>query len=171
MPIKITQKPGSTNHGYCVTGPYVFACALGKTGFTAFKREGDGATPVTQTKPLYGFYRPDREAKPSSALPFMPLSKSMAWCDATTHPSYNRLVKLPFGASHEILWRDDSLYDLLVVLDINISTRQKGRGSALFMHVAREGYKPTEGCIALAKPDLRLLLQSMSTNSHIRIMV
>ncbi|WP_373235774.1 L,D-transpeptidase family protein [Cohaesibacter celericrescens] len=167
--ITIKKKPLSISQGHCITGSTVFACALGQTGQTAFKQEGDGATPLTHTRPLYGFYRPDRESKPRSTLPFIPISKSMGWCDAIDHPSYNRRVRLPFGASCEAMWRDDSLYDLVVVLDINITQRQKGRGSALFMHVAREGYKPTEGCIALAKQDLRLLLQVMTTNSRIQI--
>ncbi len=104
-----------------------------------------------------------------STLPFVPIRNDMGWCDAPDHPSYNRPVALPFGSSHECLKRDDSLYDLVVVLDINITTRIKGMGSALFMHVAREGYKPTEGCIALRKEDLRQLLMHMRRDTTIRI--
>ena len=152
-------------HGFGMTLP----CALGRSGMRSQKCEGDGATPILVTRPLYGFYRADRERKPVSSLPFYPMARHWGWCDDPTHPSYNRLVDRPFASSHEEMWREDNLYDLVIVLDINISKRIRGRGSALFMHVARPDYKATEGCIALAKPDLRKLLKLMGHDCRINI--
>ena len=169
----VRPKPGSNpddhSRGLLQLGNLIFPVALGRNGMTSHKREGDGATPITLTRPLFGFYRADRESRPCSALPFIPIRDDMGWCDAPDHPSYNRLVNLPFAASHECLKRDDSLYDLVVVLDINITKRVRGQGSALFMHVAREGYKPTEGCIALRKQDLRLVLNHMRPDTSLQI--
>ncbi|WP_244574533.1 L,D-transpeptidase [Cohaesibacter sp. ES.047] len=150
-------------------GSHVFPVALGRRGMTSKKREGDGGTPITVTRPLYGFYRADRENRPRSILPFTPIHAGMGWCDSPDHASYNRLVRLPFSTSHERMMREDNLYDLVVVLDINITKRTRNKGSALFMHVAREGYKPTEGCIALDKRDLRLVLAHMGPQTQIRI--
>lgn len=136
---------------------------------TSSKREGDGATPIIVTKALYGFYRKDKGPKPNSQLAFLPIQQHWGWCDDAGHPNYNRLVSKPFGASHEELWRQDALYDLVVVLDINITHRIRGKGSALFMHVARDGFLPTEGCIALEKRDLYRLLTIMDSDTKIII--
>lgn len=167
--ISIRSTGLTPNRGHVLADRFCFPCALGKTGLTVNKREGDGATSILVTRPLYGFYRADREAKPRSRLAFRPLHRAMGWCDAPNHPSYNQLVRLPFSTSHEEMWRQDALYDLIVVLDINISLRKTGRGSALFMHVARPGYLPTEGCIALSKPDFKQLLTGLSPNTRIQI--
>ena len=157
------------SRGHLLADKCAFPCALGKTGLTRTKQEGDGATPRLLTRPLYGFYRADREAKPRSRLPFYPLRSNMGWCDAPAHPSYNRLVHLPCPDSHENMWREDALYDLVLVLDINFSERIRGRGSALFIHVTRPGYLPTDGCIALSKPHLRQILNGLTRQTRIRI--
>lgn len=165
----IRRKPGDHTKGFVIAHNMAFPCALGKSGMTATKREGDGATPILTTKPLYGFYRADRETKPKTHLDFIPVRRNWGWCDDVDHQSYNRRITKPFGASHEDMWRDDALYDLAVVLDINISQCVRGSGSALFMHVARENFAPTEGCIALKKRELRRLLTIMGRNTQIVI--
>lgn len=130
-------------------------CALGKGGLSTDKREGDGATPVGCFALRRGLYRPDRlSAPPLTALPMAPLHPADGWCDDPGHPDYNRPVRLPHAARHEVMWRDDGVYDVVVVLGHNDDPPQPGRGSAIFMHVARPGYLPTEGCIALALSDL-----------------
>lgn len=133
-------------------------CALGRGGIRADKAEGDGATPVG-TLPLRRLlYRADRIAPPPGGLPREPIGPDDGWCDAPGEASYNRQVTLPFAASHERLWREDTLYDLVGVLGWNDDPVARGRGSAIFLHVARVDYGPTEGCVALALPDLRRLL-------------
>ncbi|WP_321448111.1 L,D-transpeptidase family protein [uncultured Cohaesibacter sp.] len=167
--ITVRQKPGHDSKGLLTFGNQTVPCALGRGGMGPIKLEGNGVTPILTTRMLYGFYRPDREKRPLSAIPFYPMQTDMGWCDEAEHRCYNRLVSLPFEASHETMWREDPLYDLVVVLDINIAPRAKRRGSAIFMHVAREGYTPTEGCIALDKKDLRHLLGWMSPETKIDI--
>ncbi len=96
---------------------------------------------------------------------FQPLKRDMGWCDAPGSPSYNRPVKLPFSAGHENLWRDDALYDLVIVLGYNLYPRREGRGSAIFLHCARADFAPTAGCVALQPADLRRLLPLLSAKT------
>lgn len=156
--ITVRPSPSDPHQAILTIGGLTMRAALGRSGIGTFKREGDGLTPRHPLKLLYGFWRADRVARPATRLPMHSLSPRMIWCDAPQHPAYNRLSRLPMAASHESMCRGDHLYDLCVVLDWNVTQRQRGAGSAIFMHLAREGYKPTEGCIALAERDLRRLL-------------
>ncbi|MBS0360322.1 MAG: L,D-transpeptidase family protein [Proteobacteria bacterium] len=135
-------------------------CALGKGGVisAADKREGDGASPLGTWPIRELLYRPDRGAAPASALPTTAIAPDDGWCDAPDDAAYNRPVKTPYAASHETLWRDDGLYDLVVVLGYNDDPPISGKGSAIFLHLARDGYLPTEGCVAIARPDMEALL-------------
>ncbi|MEZ5852679.1 MAG: L,D-transpeptidase family protein [Hyphomicrobiaceae bacterium] len=136
----------------------MWRCALGRTGRHGRKREGDGATPVGRWRLLDVLYRADRVSRPRTALPVRAIRAEDGWCDAAGDRNYNRPVTHPYPASAERLWRPDALYDLVVVLDYNVRRRVRGRGSAIFMHVARPGYAPTEGCIALSERDMRNIL-------------
>jgi len=102
-------------------------------------------------------------------LPTRPLRLEDGWCDAPHDRNYNRLVRHPYPASAERLWRADGLYDVLVVLDYNASPRVRGKGSAIFMHVARSGYAPTEGCIALTRGHLVRLLERLGFCATVRV--
>ncbi len=145
--------------------------ALGRGGVTgaALKREGDGASPMGDWPMRRVFYRPDRLAPPATALPRVPLQPWDGWCDAPDDPLYNRPVTRPYPASHEALWRDDGRYDVIVELGYNDDPPLSGRGSAIFLHVAAPDYAPTEGCIALALPDLLALLGEAEPGSILRI--
>jgi L,D-peptidoglycan transpeptidase YkuD (ErfK/YbiS/YcfS/YnhG family) len=133
------------------------------------KREGDGATPIGTFAACQAFYRPDKQLRPLSGLPVRPLRKSDGWCDSVNDRNYNRMVSHPYPASAERMWRDDWLYDLVVVLDHNRRPRVRGLGSAIFMHVAPPGYAPTAGCIAVSAPHLRRILGHMKAGTKIRI--
>lgn len=152
----------------------IYQCAVGRNGVAkeGEKREGDGRTP-SGTFPLRGlYYRPDRiarEALPARLQPIA-LSPGDGWCDEPADPQYNRPVRLPYAASHEELWRrQDDLYDLILVVGYNDDPVVPGRGSAIFMHVARTGYAPTAGCVALSVKDLMEILASLEPQSRIRI--
>lgn len=148
----------------------VRSCALGRSGFRADKREGDGATPIGNFVLRRVLYRPDRLVKaPRTGLPVAPLAPEDGWCDDPAHPDYNRPVTLPHPASCERLWREDGVYDVIVVLGHNDDPPVPGSGSAIFMHVARPDYSPTEGCVALALPDLLELLGACMPADRIRI--
>jgi L,D-peptidoglycan transpeptidase YkuD (ErfK/YbiS/YcfS/YnhG family) len=122
------------------------------------KREGDGATPMGLFTLCEVLYRRDRARRPRAGLPVSAIQSWDGWCDDARDGNYNRKVRLPYAASAETLWRDDRIYDVIVVLDHNRRPRAKGRGSAIFMHAARADYAPTAGCIALSLGDLRRLL-------------
>ncbi|MEJ8476310.1 L,D-transpeptidase family protein [Roseibium algae] len=133
------------------------------------KREGDGATPVGQFELLNVIYRVDRGRRPRTGLPVESMALSDGWCDAPGHRRYNRPVDLPFSASHEKMWREDRLYDIVVVLDCNMHPPVPGRGSAIFFHIAREDYRPTEGCVAVAPVHMRLILDWVRPGTIMRI--
>ena len=134
----------------------VFRCALGRGGVidAARKREGDGGTPTGLLALRRIHYRADRMAIPRCAVPRSPIAPDELWCDAPGHPDYNRLVRRPFEASHEEMWRADELYDIVGELGGNDAPVVPGRGSAIFLHLARPDYGPTAGCVALSRADL-----------------
>jgi L,D-peptidoglycan transpeptidase YkuD (ErfK/YbiS/YcfS/YnhG family) len=146
-----------------------FPCAIGRGGRRPKSGEGDGITPLGQWAIRQIFYRPDRITRPRTALPLFPLSPETGWCDEPGDPNYNRIVRLPYPAGHEKLWRSDRLYDLVAVLGYNDWPRARGRGSAIFLHLARSNYSPTEGCVALSRPHMLMLLERLTPGSRILI--
>ena len=148
-------------------------CALGRGGVVAAadKREGDGRTPLGRWPLLRVLYRPDRGAAPATALPCTPIAPDDGWCDAPHDPAYNRPVKLPHPASCERMWRDDPLYDLLCILAHNDAPPVPGLGSAIFLHLAKPDYAPTEGCVALARGDLEALLGSAGVGDALEVVL
>jgi len=143
--------------------------ALGRSGTTPFKREGDGATPIASMRLLYGFTRSERVRLPPTALPMKRTRKDILWCDQPEHPAYNRLVKAPFRSSHEEMTRADGLYDICLVLDWNITSRARNRGSAIFFHLIKPGYQPTAGCIAVSLADMKRLIRFMRNGTVVRV--
>lgn len=147
-----------------------YRCALGKGGVQVDKQEGDGATPVGCFSIRKIFYRPDKfEKPPKTTFPTQVLAQNDGWSDDVNMPEYNSYVKLPYNGSHEKLWRDDYLYDIIVVLGYNDNPPLTGRGSAIFMHIARQGYTPTAGCVALSKEDLLEILRTTDTTTQVCI--
>ena len=157
--IKVVHRPGAApHHGLLIAGSRTMACALGGSGITHGKSEGDGATPAGAFRALCLRFRPDRLRRPRSLLPARALSACDGWGDVPFEANYNRPKKIRAGASGERLWRDDHLYDILILLDYNFSRRSQQRGSAIFFHMARPGLTPTRGCIAVAPADMKRLL-------------
>jgi len=153
--------------GVLTLGDKQFKCALGKSGVSANKREGDGATPIGCFPIRKVFYRADRITKPESPFETVALKPEDGWCDAPDDPNYNEEVVMPYQASAENLWREDEVYDVIVALGYNDKPPIPGKGSAIFMHVARPTYSPTAGCIALALPDLLTVLKNSSADTQV----
>lgn len=156
--LAVRPSPLDKRQAHLRLGPLHFHAALGRGGITALKREGDGATPLGRLPVIGGFRRGAMRVSAPAPLALRRVGAKDGWCDAPSHAAYNRPVRLPFPASHEQLVRTDRLYDFVVILDWNIRSRRRGAGSAIFLHVARPGYLPTEGCVALEKRDLMRLL-------------
>lgn len=150
--------------GRVIWGRENFRAALGRAGIRPHKQEGDEATPPGVLALRRVLYRADRIARPVCAVPIEPIAPEDGWCDDPTHPDYNRPVRLPHPGRHETLWRDDPVYDLIGVLGWNDAPVMRGHGSAIFLHIARPDYAPTEGCVAMALPDLRRLLADGMTS-------
>ncbi len=143
--------------------------AVGKGGVTMAKAEGDGATPIGIFPLRALWYRPDRIGPPVTGLDLLPIDPDCGWSDDPADPAYNRPVKLPHPARHERLWRQDGLYDLIVPLGYNDDPPVAGLGSAIFLHCASPDYTPTEGCVAIAQPDLLQLLQVCGPQTRLAI--
>jgi L,D-peptidoglycan transpeptidase YkuD (ErfK/YbiS/YcfS/YnhG family) len=132
--------------------------AIGRGGVRADKQEGDGATPLGLLPLRRVLYRADRGPPPACAVPREPLAPDDGWCDDPAFPDYNRRIHLPHSARHEELWWRDAVYDIIGVLGWNDAPVERGRGSAIFLHLARPDYAPTDGCVALSAVDLRAVL-------------
>jgi len=148
-------------------GNDAWACAIGRGGVSADKKEGDGATPAGCWRFRRLLYRADRVAAPATKLPSTEIAEGDGWCDDPARPEYNRPVPLPFSGGHERLWRDDHLYDLVVVLGHNDDPPVRGKGSAIFLHVAAPDYAPTEGCVALSESHLLQVLRSADHTTRV----
>ncbi len=144
--------------GRLVLREQVYRAALGRGGVRLDKLEGDGATPVAVLPLRRVLYRADRVRAPECAVAVEPIAPDDGWCDDPAERDYNRMIRLPHDGHYEELWRRDALYDVIGVLGWNDAPVERGRGSAIFLHVARGDYAPTEGCIALALDDLRRVL-------------
>ena len=160
--------PAATR-GLLSFGSLSVPCALGRSGRRVRKREGDGATPVGSWPIRRMFYRADRACRPRTRLPVAPIDASAGWCDAPGDRNYNRPVRHPYAASAEHMWRADNLYDAVVVLGYNDRPRARGLGSAIFMHLARPGYAPTEGCIALERRHLLRVIERARRGTVVRV--
>jgi L,D-peptidoglycan transpeptidase YkuD (ErfK/YbiS/YcfS/YnhG family) len=145
-------------------------CAVGRGGIRADKQEGDGATPAGKWRMRALLFRPDRISRvPLTSLPLRGLRSEDGWCDDPADALYNKPVKLPYHARAESLWREDGIYDLIVVLGYNDDPPLPGKGSAIFLHVARPDFSPTDGCVAVGKEDLLTIAAGAGTGSWIVI--
>lgn len=169
--LRVRASVRDRSRGTLIAGPAQFPCALGKTGRTRAKREGDGASPQGRFRLRGGFYRPDHfGARPPAGLALRPIRPGDGWCDDPRDRRYNRPIPLPApGISAERLWREDGLYDLVIDLDYNRGPIRRGCGSAIFLHVARPGFLPTEGCVALRRADLVRLLARLGPHTRLLI--
>ncbi len=173
--IVVRPRPGKPSQGLLQWAGQTFPCALGRGGIRAVKLEGDGATPLAAMRLLHGYFRAGRgkslaAAALGSPLPFRAARAGDGWCDAPADRNYNRKVVLPYSASSETMRRNDRLYDCVIVLDYNIRPRRRGMGSAIFFHIAREGFLPTEGCVAVSPRVMARLLPHLSPRTTLTVM-
>jgi L,D-peptidoglycan transpeptidase YkuD (ErfK/YbiS/YcfS/YnhG family) len=168
--IIVRKKPGNSRQALVQAGPYVFMAALGRGGIASQKREGDGCTPRARMALLHGFFRREKTGYLGTRLSMQHIDPRMLWCDEPSHACYNRLVRTELSASHERMLRKDALYDICLVMDWNISSRTRKRGSAIFFHLARPGYLPTEGCVAISRKDMMRLVRFVKKGTIVRVM-
>jgi L,D-peptidoglycan transpeptidase YkuD (ErfK/YbiS/YcfS/YnhG family) len=169
-PIVVRRAPGRPYQARVQLAHGVRIAAIGRSSVRALKREGDGGTPLGRFPVRLVLYRADRGPRPRSAVPVRAIRDSDGWCDDPLDRNYNRLITLPSPRSAEGLKRADNLYDLVLVLGYNDRPRLRGKGSAIFMHLARPGYTPTEGCIALSRRDLLAVLGEIKRGTEILVL-
>jgi L,D-peptidoglycan transpeptidase YkuD (ErfK/YbiS/YcfS/YnhG family) len=167
--VNVSPRPGWASQGWLRAGSRVVPVALGRAGVKADKREGDGGTPHGSYHPVQLWWRADRLRRPPTMLSARRIGRADAWCEDPTDRRYNRGFKRSANEPGDRLWREDHLYDLLLELDHNARPRVAGRGSAVFIHVARPGLAPTAGCVALGLRDLRLLVGRINAKTRIVI--
>jgi L,D-peptidoglycan transpeptidase YkuD (ErfK/YbiS/YcfS/YnhG family) len=156
--------------GYLKFENLKFRCSLGKNSVGEKKFEGDNVTPAGIYKLVKVFFRKDRIAKIKSKMVFNEIKKNMGWCDDPKSRKYNKLIKLPSKFSHEKLFREDHLYDLIIVINYNMNPIIKNKGSAIFIHLATRNYSPTSGCIGLKKKNMIELIKKIKKDELIKIL-
>ena len=156
-------------NGYLTYKNLKFRCALGKAGVKKKEKEGDNITPKGIFKINKIYYRPDKIKNLTSVLKKIKIKKDMGWCDDPKSNFYNQQIKLPTKFSYEKLYRSDNVYDIILVLDYNTNPIIKSKGSAIFIHIAKNSYKKTKGCIALKKKHLVKLISQIKINTKIKI--
>jgi L,D-peptidoglycan transpeptidase YkuD (ErfK/YbiS/YcfS/YnhG family) len=167
--IVVRVRPGVRSHGWLVAGPLALPVALGRSGIKANKREGDGGTPRGRFRLRRLWWRDDRAMRPRTLLPLRRIRDDDGWCEDPADRHYNQPVRLNVTDLGDRLKRADRLYDLIIELDHNTRPRIAGRGSAVFVHIARPGFAPTAGCVALTAPALRRLVARLGPRTRIAI--
>jgi L,D-peptidoglycan transpeptidase YkuD (ErfK/YbiS/YcfS/YnhG family) len=167
--LRVRALAGNRARGWLTAGPFRIPCALGPSGIVRLKREGDKGTPAGRFRILWGYCRPDRVRLRAAGAPLKAMRRDQGWCENPESPRYNRPVRLPSADCTDRMWRDDHLYDLTFVLDQNFSRRSKGRGSAIFFHLARPGLTPTAGCVAISAADMLKLAPRLARGAIMAI--
>jgi L,D-peptidoglycan transpeptidase YkuD (ErfK/YbiS/YcfS/YnhG family) len=167
--LRVRARPGARSRGLLLAGPLAIRVIIGRSGIRANKREGDGATPRGRFRLRRLWWRPDRRARPATQLPIRRIDPSIAWCEDPSDRRYNRPFRRCAGEAGDRLWRDDRLYDVVIEIDHNTQPRIAGRGSAVFIHLARPNGSPTAGCVALAPAALHRLLARLGPKTRIEI--
>jgi L,D-peptidoglycan transpeptidase YkuD (ErfK/YbiS/YcfS/YnhG family) len=167
--VRIRAAAGNPRRGWLTTGGHTIPVALGRGGIMANKREGDGGTPRGTFRPIRLWWRADRHPRPRTFLPARAIGPEDAWCEDPGDRHYNRPVRLGLGQGGDRLKRDDHLYDFIVEIDHNTAPRIAGRGSAVFLHLARENFGPTAGCVAMTRSAMLRLLEHLGPATRIRI--
>jgi len=167
--LSLRTRPGNRRQGWLLAGGRYTKVALGRSGIKANKREGDGATPAGRYRLVRVWWRPDRLPRPRTLLPTRPITRLDGWCEDPSDKRYNRAIRISPGQPGDRLWRSDDLYDLILEIDHNKRPRVSGRGSAVFVHVARAELAPTAGCISMPVKTLRQLLARLGPKTTITI--
>jgi len=166
---RVRAAAGDHRRGWLTAGQWTIPVALGRGGIIANKREGDGGTPRGTFRPLRLWWRADRHPRPKTHLPIRAIRDDDAWCEIPAGRHYNRPIKLGAGQSGDRLKRDDHLYDFIIEIDHNTQPRIAGRGSAVFLHLARANFSPTAGCVAMTKSAMLQLLRQIGPQTKIII--
>jgi L,D-peptidoglycan transpeptidase YkuD (ErfK/YbiS/YcfS/YnhG family) len=167
--IRLHGRPGQPGQAILIAGGTAIPAAIGRAGIIANKREGDGGTPRGKFHPVRVWWRADRGTAPRTLLPLRQIRGDDAWSEDPADRNYNRAVKRSGKMPGDRLTRSDHLYDIIVEIDHNRRPRIAGRGSAVFLHLARAGYAPTAGCVALDRGRLRWLLARLGPRTVIEI--
>ena len=166
--LRVFARP-ARSRGIVAAGALSIPCALGPAGIVRRKRESDGGTPAGRFALLWGYFRPDRPRPPAGGVPLKAMRRDQGWCEDAESRNYNRPVRAPSRDATDRMWRSDALYDLVFVLDQNFSRRAKGRGSAIFFHIARPDLTPTAGCVAISHAAMRRLAPRLAKGAVIVI--
>ena len=148
---------------------YKIKCSIGKRGIGTKKREGDKITPRGKFKIKSILYRKDRVDNFRCKLVKLAIQKNMGWCDDPNSKNYNKLIRFPFKYSAEKLYRSDNTYDIILILNYNLNPIRKGKGSAIFIHIAKKNYNKTLGCIAISKKDLKKIIKKINKRTIVNI--
>ncbi len=167
--VTVRAAAGQRTRGWLTAGGQTIPVALGRGGIRANKREGDGGTPRGTFRPLRLWWRADRHPRPTTFLPVRAIGPEDAWCEDPSDRRYNQPVRLDWKHGGDRLMRDDHLYDFIIEIDHNTHPRIAGRGSAVFLHLARQDFSPTAGCVSMTRGAMLRLLARLVPETRIVI--
>jgi L,D-peptidoglycan transpeptidase YkuD (ErfK/YbiS/YcfS/YnhG family) len=167
--IQVRAAAGQPSRGWMMVDGQAIPVALGRGGIRANKWEGDGGTPKGIFRPVRLWWRADRHPRPRTFLPVRPITPQDAWCEDPADRHYNQPIRLAGNADGDRLTRADHLYDFIIEIDHNTHPRIAGRGSAVFLHLARDNFGPTAGCVAMTRPMMLRLLRRIGPRTRIEI--
>ena len=167
--MRIRPAAGDPCRGWLTAGSQTIPVALGRGGIIANKREGDGGTPKGTFRPRRLWWRADRHPRPQTFLPIRAIRPEDAWCEDPHSRHYNQPVRLDRDHGGDRLKRDDHLYDFIIEIDHNTCPRVAGLGSAVFLHLARQDFSPTAGCVSMTKSAMLRLLRRLGPQTRIVI--
>ena len=167
--IRVRPAAGNPRRGWLTAGPLSIPVALGRGGILANKREGDGGTPRGSFRPRQLWWRGDRHSRPQTFLPARAITGADAWCEDPGDRHYNQWIRREAGQGGDRLKRDDHLYDFIVEIDHNSAPRIAGRGSAVFLHLARANFSASAGCVTMTKSAMLRLVRRMGPQTRIMI--
>ncbi|KGT77937.1 L,D-transpeptidase catalytic domain protein [Bradyrhizobium japonicum] len=167
--IRVKPAAGNPRRGWLTAGALTIPVALGRGGILANKREGDGGTPRGSFRPKQLWWRGDRHSRPRTFLPARTIGDTDAWCEDAGDRHYNQAIRLGPEQGGDRLKRTDHLYDFIIEIDHNTKPRIAGRGSAVFLHLARDNFGPTAGCVSMTKAAMLQLLRRLGPRTRIII--
>ncbi|WP_354085982.1 L,D-transpeptidase family protein [Bradyrhizobium sp. S3.3.6] len=167
--IRVKPAAGNSRRGWLTAGQLTIPVALGRGGILANKREGDGGTPRGHFRPRRLWWRGDRHSRPQTFLPARTIGDTDAWCEDPGDRHYNQWIRRGEGEGGDRLKRADQLYDFIIEIDHNTRPRIAGRGSAVFLHLARDNFGPTAGCVSMTKAAMLQLLRLIGPRTKIII--
>lgn len=139
---------------------------IGKRGFALpnKKIEGDGKSPtgIFKIGKLFSYQK-----QIETLLENQQTTKEDKWIDDVNSPDYNKHVSGATNAkSYENLLLNTDVYKYCTVIEYNTNPVVKGKGSAIFFHLALNPSFFTLGCVAIKEEYMKLIINWLDSKEN-----